>query len=141
MRRVIGLAFGLALGLAGAGAAHAQDSARFDGDWAVVLHCPHSSDGALPFTFGFIATVAGGTLHGANGVAGRPGWLSLDGPIQSSGDAALIANGLTGDSKYNIKQTQRGVPYRYPVSAHFEAASGTGQWVSRRVCVFTFTRE
>lgn len=139
MRRGLGIivAGGLA---AAAAAAQAQDAARFDGDWAVVLHCPRSPDGALPFAFRFPARVSGGVLHGENGVAGQPRWLALDGPIRPNGDAALVANGITGQSAYNLNGTGRGVPYRYAVSAHFEASSGTGQWVTTRTCVFTFSR-
>ena len=138
MRRVIGFALCAALSVAGAAAARAQD-ARFDGNWSVVLHCPRSPDGALPFTFRFAGTVAASELHAQFGQPGASPSLTLDGPIQPNGDAALTANGVTGHSQYNIDQTQRGVPYTYPVSAHFEATGGTGQWITSRTCVFTFT--
>jgi hypothetical protein len=141
MRHVIGLTFGCALVLTAAAASHAQDSARFDGNWAVTLHCPRAPDGALAFTFHFDGTVSGGKLHAQFGQPGASPSLALDGPIQPTGDAALIANGVTGRGQYNINETQRGVPYTYPVSAHFEAARGTGQWVTSRVCVFTFTQD
>ncbi len=141
MRRVIGFACCLALTLAGAAAAHAQDAARFDGAWNVVLFCPRSADGALPFTFRFAATVTNGTLNGVNGVAGHPGWMTLDGQINPDGAANLDADGLTGNAAYNVDQTQRGVPYHHPVTARFDATRGTGQWTTTRTCDFTFTRQ
>ncbi len=141
MRRVIGLAFGLAPILAGADLADAQDSARFDGNWNVVLHCPRGQSGALPFTFRFAARVTAGSIHGENGVAGRPGWMTLDGTIQPDGRATLDASGLTGQSAYNTDQTERGVPYHHPVTAHFDGSQGNGQWVTDRVCSFIFTRD
>jgi hypothetical protein len=126
----------LASGATQAGAAEG----RFDGAWSVILACPKAPDGALPFTFRFAATVTGGVLHGENGAAGHPGWMVLDGPIQPDGGAALNARGLTGGPAYNVNNTARGVPYRHDVTAHFNGAGGTGQWVTNRVCDFTFTR-
>jgi hypothetical protein len=141
MRRNLRFVCGLLLALWGTGAySAAPDASPYDGKWGVVLHCPRAPDGALPWTFYFTAEVTGGILHGEHGVAGRPGWLSLDGPIAPDGAANLEARGLTGDPHYNINQTAQLIPYRYDVSARFEAARGTGNWVTTRVCNFTFTR-
>jgi hypothetical protein len=124
----------------GATAVEAADPGRFDGSWAVTLACPGSPDGAVPFTFRFVANVKDGVLHGENGQAGQPGWMSLDGPIQPDGAAVLDANGIAGHAAYNINATQAGTPYHHSVTAHFDAARGTGQWVTVRACDFTFVR-
>jgi hypothetical protein len=141
MRRSIlgvpGLLMLLAIMSAGGGRASAG---QFDGQWSVTLVCPKSPDGALPFTFEFSADVKDGVLHGERGQSGSPGFMSLDGNIQHNGDADLKAHGLTGHSEYNIDKTARGVPYSHAVTAHFDAAQGTGQWVTPRVCKFTFTK-
>jgi len=113
----------------------------FDGSWDVTLVCPRAPDGALPFTFELTGDVKDSVLHAEHGAPSRPGWLSLDGPIQPDGDAKLDANGLTGKSKYNIDQTTQGVPYHYIVTAHFDGSRGTGSWVTNRTCDFTFTRQ
>jgi hypothetical protein len=139
VRRGFIFAIGLATALTNA-AAHAQDARRFDGVWSVVLACPKSPEGALP-TFRFAAMVTNGTLHGVNGVAGRPGWMTLDGQIRPDGAAALDADGLTGNAAYNVNQAQRGVPYHHAMAAHFDATRGAGQWTTTRVCDFTFTRQ
>ena len=114
---------------------------RFDGTWNVILACPKSPDGALPFTFRFIAGIKNAVLHGENGTAGQPGWMTLDGTIQSDGSAALDAHGLTGMTPYNANQVIRGVPYRHDVTAKFSDNRGTGSWPTPRVCDFTFTRQ
>jgi hypothetical protein len=140
--RVALLIFALPMLLGGPSAwAQGTGGGRFDGRWAVVLECPQAPDGALPFTFHFMADVAGGTLHGQYGTPGQPASLSLDGPIQPSGAAQLKARGLTGQSAYNINQTTRGVPYQYDVDAHFAGAQGTGSWVAKRTCTFSFTKQ
>jgi hypothetical protein len=124
----------------GAAQAQASDSSRFDGRWAVTLDCPNSSDGALPFMFEFTADVTNATLHGEHGTAGASGWMSLDGTIQSDGTAALHAHGITGPAKFNIGQTTHGVPYDHTVNAHFDDATGTGNWVTTRTCDFRFRK-
>jgi hypothetical protein len=129
------------LALAGLGArAQTPDAGRFDGAWDVAVDCPASQDGAAPFSFDFTAVVRGGVLHGERGVAGQPGWMSLDGPISPDGAASLQARGLTGATQYSIGGAARGVPYRHPVAAHFDGARGAGQWVTIRTCPFTFTK-
>ncbi|HEY5105823.1 MAG TPA: hypothetical protein VII73_03510 [Caulobacteraceae bacterium] len=138
-RVVLGCALFWTLGLA-TEQARAADAGRFDGKWDVTLVCPGSPDGALLFTFAFSANVENGRLHGENGVAGQPGWMVLDGPIQPDGAAALDARGLTGSAPYNVNQTGRGVAYHHAVTAHFETTRGAGYWVTTRTCDFTFTR-
>jgi hypothetical protein len=144
MPRRILFAFGLLSPLWFASASSATpDAGRFDGTWDVTLVCPKASDGALPFTFEFTADVKGAMLHGVRGLAGQPGWLSLDGPIQPDGAANLLAHGLTGNPKYNIGQTRQTTPYEHTVTAHFDASRGTGSWdtLPIRTCDFTFRRQ
>jgi hypothetical protein len=126
---------------AASAAAQAPGAGGFDGTWGVVLACPRSPDGALPFTFRFAADVKGGVLHGQYGTPGAPASLALDGHIQHSGAAQLIGRGITGQSAYNINQTTRGAPYQYDVDAQFGATQGTGTWVAKRICNFTFTKQ
>jgi hypothetical protein len=121
------------------------DAGRFDGRWGVILVCPKTADGALSWSFEFTADVKEGMLHGKHGLAGQPGWLSLDGRIQPDGAASLAARGLTGNPRYNLNQTEGGVPYEHVVTAHFDASRATGNWQLQsnaqvRTCDFTFSR-
>ena len=142
MQRGILFVFGLVSALWSGSASSATPGAgRFDGRWGVILVCPQAPDGALSWTVKFTANVKEAILHGEYGLAGRPGWLSLDGRIQPDGAAHLEARGVTGGAKYNIDQTAQGFPTRYDVTAHFDASRGTGNWVTTRTCDFTFTRQ
>jgi hypothetical protein len=118
----------------------AADAAGFEGKWDVLLVCPKSGDGALPFTFEFPAAVKDDVLHGEYGTPGNPGWLPLDGNIQPNGDAIMKAHRLTGHSAYNLNNTACGVPYMHPVTAHFDGSQGRGTWAAPRTCDFTFTK-
>jgi len=139
MRQRILFTVGVLVGLwSSTVSAQSSSGARFDGTWGVTLICPASQDGAKPFTFNFTAQVKDSALHGENGIAGRPGWMALDGPIQPDGSATLDARGLTGLSQYNVSSTGQGVPYHHTVTAHFDDARGTGSWVTTRTCDFTF---
>lgn len=127
--------------LTASAAAQAPGASGFDGQWAVLLTCPPSPDGALPFTWRFPAEIRGAVFHGVYGTVGQPASMSLDGRLQSDGSAQLQARGLTGQSAYNLNQTTRGVPFHYDVTARFDAAQGTGSWVTKRICQFTFTKQ
>ena len=124
----------------------APDAGRFDGRWGVILVCPKAPDGALGWTMEFTADVKAAMLHGEHGVAGRPGWLTLDGRIQPDGSATLEARGVTGNPRYNLNQTVTGVPYEHDVTARFDGARATGNWRAFqsngqvRTCDFTFMR-
>ncbi|MBV9858809.1 MAG: hypothetical protein JO038_01710 [Alphaproteobacteria bacterium] len=135
-------ALGLSLVLCSASAmAQMPAGSPFDGRWLVVLACPPSTDGALPFTWRFYADVRGGVLHGEYGTVGQPASMSLDGRIQPDGLAQLVAQGLTGVSAYNVNQAARGIPFRNDVPARFDTNRGAGNWVYRRTCEFSFTRQ
>ncbi len=141
MRHWSFLAFGLLSAVWSAGVSSAAaDTGAFDGTWSVTLACPQSPDGALPFTWVFAAEVRDAMLHGEHGQKDWPGWLTLDGRIGPDGGANLEARGVTGNAAYNTNQTARGVPYMHPVTAHFDAAQGTGTWTTDRICDFTLTR-
>jgi len=142
MRCAAPFIFGLLAGLWGAGAAaQAPGGSRFDGHWGVVLACPPSPDGALPFTWRFAAGIRGGVLHGQYGTPGQPPSMSLDGRVEYDGAAQLQARGLAGQSAYNLNQASRGVPFQYDVTAQFDPTRGTGSWVTKRTCDFTFTKQ
>lgn len=142
MQRAILFIFGLLSALWSASASSATPGAGgFDGRWGVILICPQAPDGALSWTFKFTANVKEAILHGEHGLAGGPGWLSLDGRIQPDGAAHLEARGVTGGAKYDIDQTAQGTPTQYDVTAHFDASRGTGNWVTTRTCDFTFERQ
>jgi hypothetical protein len=142
MRQTVVFTFGLFSMLwTVSAAAPAAGADPFAGTWGVVLACPPSPDGALPFTFRFGAEIRVGALHGQYGTPGQPASLALDGRVQPDGSAHLIARGITGQSAYSINQTMRGVPYQYDVNAQFSAARGTGSWVTKRTCNFTFTKQ
>ena len=121
-------------------AALAAPSAPFDGNWSVRLACPQAPDGAMPFTWDFSGAVRGSVLHATHGQSGQPAWLSLSGRIGPDGSAALTAQGITGTQGYNVNHAGRGVPYRYPVTAHFDPSRGNGFWTTSRRCDFTFTK-
>ncbi|HUA32022.1 MAG TPA: hypothetical protein VMA09_00330 [Candidatus Binataceae bacterium] len=113
---------------------------QFDGRWNVTLACPDGRDGSKAFSWQFNADVTNSVIHGEHGDQNQPGWMSLDGTIQNNGDANLMATGLTGGAAYNLGHTAHGIPYQHPVTAHFDTAQGKGQWVTTRVCPFTFTK-
>ena len=125
------LAFGIP---AGAGEAH------FDGKWDVTLSCPKSPEGALAYSYEFPAEVKDSVLHGERGIPGEPGWLQLDGRIKNDGSAALVAQGITNIPAYALYRLPKGTQYTRAVTAQFEGASGSGSWVTRRICEFRFKK-
>jgi hypothetical protein len=122
-------------------ALHAADTPRFDGAWDATLSCPKSPDGAKAYSFEFDVLVKNGVLHGERGVEGKPGWMTLDGPIKEDGSAALLAEGITNFSEYAINHVQKGTPYKHAVSAQFEDKHGRGNWITVRTCDFTFDKK
>jgi hypothetical protein len=122
-------------------AATASKTSGFDGIWAVTLDCPRTPDGTEGFTFNFFVTVKDGLLHGQYGLAGQPGSLTLDGSIQPDGTSGIIANGISGDPKYNVRRGARGSRYSYRATAHFEGTRGTGTRIDTRHCDLVFSRQ
>jgi class 3 adenylate cyclase len=116
-------------------------AARFDGAWNVTIVCQQTADGALGFTYDFVAQVKDGYLRGDQGVDGNPGWLSLQGQIQADGNARLDARGLTGDPKYNLKNVAKNIFYGYHVAARFDGSRGTGTRLELRPCDLRFVKQ
>ncbi len=119
----------------------AQAAGPFDGAWNVTLNCPTAPDNTLSYTWQFPATVVQGVLHGEHGVKDGGGWLTLDGKIEPDGSSTLMANGLTNTPAYAVGHPQPRTPYTYEVSAHFDAASGSGQRTTTRHCDFVFVKQ
>ncbi|MBB3260798.1 hypothetical protein F4827_005573 [Paraburkholderia bannensis] len=119
----------------------ARATGKFDGTWSVTLTCQTGPDGAYSYTFHFPATVVDGVLHGERGNKGRGGWFTLDGKIEPDGGSTLIGQGLTSAPGYTVGHMDPLTPYEYNVSAHFDAASGTGSRTTTRQCDFVFVKQ
>jgi len=115
-------------------------ASAYDGTWNVTVVCQTHSDGALGYTLNFMVQVKDGFLSGAHGVENTPGWLRLQGPIQPNGAATLVAQGVTGDQKYNMAGTARGIPYSYTAAVRFEGAHGSGRRMQKRACDLDFVK-
>jgi hypothetical protein len=121
--------------------AHAEAApAPFDGTWTTILSCTNSN-GALGYSFEFPSSVTQGVLHGEKGTKGEPGWLTLDGHIQSDGAADLYVNGLVGAAAFAVGQRPAGTAYGYHVEARFTGDTGTGHRVEGRACTVSFSRK
>jgi hypothetical protein len=119
---------------------HASAAPAFDGKWQTTLSCP-DSHGALGYSFRFDSVIAAGSLHGEKGDKGQPGWLSLDGPVQANGDAALYVDGIVGAAPFAVGQRPAGTSYGYHVNAHFDGTQGSGTRVEGRPCTVLFTKQ
>ena len=114
---------------------------RFDGRWKVLVECTRHDGGALGYRVDLYADVKDGWLRGEFGTPGNPGWLLMEGAIRADGNALLIAKGLTGDPKYNVRSEATGTPFGYQVRARFDAQSGSGVRMQVRPCGVTFARQ
>jgi hypothetical protein len=115
-------------------------ASRFDGTWDTVLSCENAA-GALGYSFKFPSIVKDGVLHGDKGTKGKPGWLQLDGKIQSDGAADIYADGLVGAPEAAVGRRPAGTQYGYHIDAKFSEESGTGKRVEGRACSVTFSRK
>lgn len=113
---------------------------RFDGSWFVSLACP-PHDAAHGFFLHFNAIVKDGVFHGQYGQEGVAPWLSLDGPINPDGSALITAQGLTGDSRYNLNNIQKNIRYSYHIDATFSSMRGAGNRIENRVANFVFIKQ
>jgi hypothetical protein len=120
-------------------ASAAVGGAGYDGTWDVTVACA-PAEGASAYKIDLVAQVKDGFLRGEQGADGKPGHLSLQGPIPPDGNATLDAHGLTGDPRYNVKNAAQGVPYAYHVAAHFDSDRGTGRRVELRACDLRFAK-
>jgi hypothetical protein len=128
------------LAMCAVGAHAAAAPAPFDGTWTTILSCTNSN-GALGYSFEFPSSVTQGVLHGEKGTKGEPGWLTLDGHIQSDGAADLYVNGLVGAAPFAVGQRPAGTAYGYHVDARFSRDTGTGHRVEGRACTVSFSRK
>jgi TolB-like protein len=122
------------------GTAASSDAGRFDGTWDVTLVCPRHTDGALGYSYQFVAQVKDGVFHGQYGTTGIAPFVVLDGEINPNGSAIISANGLTGDPKYNVNRTQKNISYSYHIDASFAGSRGTGKRIETRICDLTFVK-
>jgi len=125
--------------VAAAAAAEDRPSPKFDGEWNVTLTCLNDEkSGARSYKYFFIAEVKDGVFLGKYGDEGKPGSLTLTGPILADGSALLQARGLVGNSEYTTNRGARGSTYSYEVKARFEDTKGTGERVKGRRCEVEF---
>jgi class 3 adenylate cyclase len=116
------------------------DPRRFDGSWVVDIACPNTQD-ALGWGSRFVAQVKDGYFSGTRGSEGKPGWMTMEGKIQSDGAVSLFTHGLTGDPATTVGNVPRGSKYTYHILARFEGSGATGKRVEHRPCDFTAFRQ
>lgn len=138
-RIMILLNIGVTLAFASAAMA-VGDTARFDGTWDTTLSCSNST-GALGYSFQFPSTVKDGVLHGQKGDEGKPGWLQLQGKIQSDGTATIYAKGLVGAKEYAVGHRPAGTEYGYHIEGKFSDKEGSGKRVEGRPCEVSFVKK
>jgi hypothetical protein len=86
------------------------------------------------------SVVKDGMFHAEKGAKGRPGWLTIDGPIKPDGRAKFYADGLVGAADAAVGHRPAGTEYGYHVDATFNGDEGSGKRVEGRRCDFTFSR-
>ncbi|HZQ62497.1 MAG TPA: hypothetical protein VFC24_14170 [Casimicrobiaceae bacterium] len=134
------LASALGLGCALASAQPAGDAQRFDGTWTTIVECANAPDGALGYSKQFDSTVKDGMFFGESDREGQPGWLRIQGRIDPTGKATLLARGLTSDPKYSVDRVPNLTRYSYRVDARFDDKRGIGSRIELRKCDLTFIR-
>lgn len=122
------------------GAAASSDAGRFDGTWDVSIACP-PKDGGLGYTIQLSALVKDGVFHGQSGTDGIAPFVALDGKINPDGGAVIRAKGLTGDPKYLMHNSKKGMPYSYHIDASFSGSRGTGTRIEGRSCNLIFFKQ
>ncbi|HTB95773.1 MAG TPA: hypothetical protein VK716_02095 [Terracidiphilus sp.] len=124
----------------------AQSSAsHFDGTWTTAMSCEASLH--MPaFQWTFPSTIANGAFHGQHGEEHGPGYLVIDGPINTDGTAKLHAKGTVQAGKAGIVTELKGNKYDYYIEAKFTDTTGTGTrdkgaGILGRPCDFHFTKQ
>jgi hypothetical protein len=112
----------------------------FDGSWMVYVLCDDTPD-ALGYNLTFTGTVEGGHFHGEHGVKGEANSFDLDGTIEADGTAKFFGAGLTGPSKYSVRQAAQGSTYFYHASGHFAGGLGEAKRTETRPCTLTFKKQ
>jgi hypothetical protein len=119
--------------------------AHFDGTWTTTMVCEASTH--MPaYKWTFVSTIANSSFHGQHGEEGGPGYLVIDGPINSDGSAKLHAKGTVQPGKAGVVTELKGNKYDYNIEARFTETSGTGTrdvgaGILGRPCTFQFTRQ
>jgi hypothetical protein len=119
---------------------------RFDGNWQTKMTCPPKGN-TEGYTWLFPAVIQNNNFHGEHGTAGQPGYLLVEGPIASNGNAKLTANGIIASRDYAKGLfAHQGESYIYDIKAQFNETTGTGTrntglGVVGRPCTFEFTKQ
>ena len=119
---------------------------RFDGNWLTKLTCPAkgSTEG---YTWQFPSVIQNSIFHGERGIAGQPGYYTLDGAIKQDGSAKLSANGIVASREYARGVfAHKGEAYSYDVKAKFQDTQGSGTrdaglGIVGRTCTFDFVKQ
>lgn len=119
---------------------------RFDGNWLTKLTCPAkgSTEG---YTWQFPSVIQNSIFHGERGIAGQPGYYTLDGAIKQDGSAKLSANGIVVSREYARGVfAHKGEAYSYDVKAKFQDTQGSGTrdaglGIVGRTCTFDFVKQ
>jgi hypothetical protein len=112
----------------------------FDGTWNVTVACAKAPDGALPYSWYFQADVRKGAMLGHYQKPEAIPSGTLSGQIGADGDALLLMEGLTGDVGHTLGKVNPGTPFRYSITAHFDANHGTGKRNEGRACALDFVK-
>jgi hypothetical protein len=94
----------------------------------------------------FTSTIANGVFHGQHGAEGGPGYLVIDGPVNSDGHAKLHAKGTVQPGKAGLVTELKGNKYDYYIEAKFTDTTGTGTrdkgaGILGRPCDFQFAKQ
>jgi hypothetical protein len=114
---------------------------RFDGKWQTTVTC-EPSRGALGFSYQFSSEVKHGSFRGLHGNQDEPGFLLVEGAIDTDGSASLYTKGKTNGKEYTPgRDVATGTEYGYHIKANFSDRSGRGTRVEGRACSFEFERK
>jgi hypothetical protein len=114
---------------------------RFDGKWQTTVTC-EPLRGALGFSYRFASEIKDGTFRGLHGKEDEPGYLLVEGMIESDGSASLYGKGKTNGKEYTPgRDVATGTEYGYHIKAKFTDRTGTGDRVEGRACTFEFERK
>jgi len=118
----------------------------FDGSWLTKLTCPPKGN-TEGYSWQFTSVIENSVLHGEHGVAGEPGYYTLDGKIAENGSAKLVGSGIVMSRQYAKSIfAHEGANYSYDVKAKLEGTQGTGTrntglGIEGRPCTFEFTKQ
>ena len=105
------------------------------------------ASGHMPaYQWTFPSTIANGSFHGQHGQEHGPGYLIIDGPVNTDGSAKLHAKGTVQAGKAGIVTELKGNKYDYYIEAKFGDTTGTGTrdkgaGILGRPCDFQFAKQ